>query len=374
MDRSPLPSISLYSKKDGADKEYHAKVVEVVGGYSVQTRHGKRGAAKEPKTVPPVLSFTEAIKEFEKIIKEKKSPKKGYTEDVSGFSYTDSSLQGTYSGNSPHLLVPITYQKLFELATDDRWGFQEKMNGERLMLDRAGTNVITSNKQGCVNTVPQQIVDNALQQKYDDILLDGENIRGVYYVFDILRYQNRSLSHLSAEERYAIYSGLETASNIVKVPMHFGTADKLSFLENIANKTGTEIVEGVVAKLLSAPYQPGRASPTNATQFKYKYVSDLSCVVLDVHRTKRSVSIGVVQDNRMRNIGNVGIPVNHLMPSVNDIIDVQYRHLFANGDLCEPVFLKARQDVMASECVIEQISRILENTVQLEDTQVESTN
>lgn len=360
MDRSPLPSISLYSKKDGADKEYHAKVVEVAGGYSVQTRHGKRGAAKEPKTIPPVLSFDEAIMEFEKIIKEKKSPKKGYTEDVSGFAYADTSLQGTHSGNLPHLLVPITYQRLLELAADDRWGFQEKMNGERLMLDRTNSKVVTSNKQGCVNAVPQQIVDGALQLEYDDVLLDGENIRGVFHVFDILRIQNRALSNLSAKERYDIYSSLDAGSNIVKVPMHFGTANKLSFLETIANKTGTEIVEGVVAKLLSAPYLPGRASPTNATQFKYKYVSDVSCVVLEVHKTKRSVSIGILQNNRMRNIGNVGIPVNHPMPAENDIIDVQYRHLFANGDLCEPVFLKARQDVLLSECVIEQISRILE--------------
>jgi hypothetical protein len=46
------------------------------------------------------------------------------------------------------------------------------------------------------------------------------------------------------------------------------------------------------------------------------------------------------------------------MPEVDSVIDVQYRHLYSQGDLCEPVFLKARSDVLISECRLSQVTRI----------------
>jgi len=76
MKRDPLPKVVLFCTKDGSDKEYHLEIIEVQGGYSLKILNGKRGAAKEQKGEKPVLSFEDAVKNFDRIVKEKTSPKK----------------------------------------------------------------------------------------------------------------------------------------------------------------------------------------------------------------------------------------------------------------------------------------------------------
>ena len=359
MNSESLPTISLFCTKGGSDKEYHATVIEVSGGYSVQTRYGRRGAAKIPKGELPVMTLEMAKKEFERLVKEKTSPAKGYTRDEYGTSYTDAETAGTFSGNLPHLLVPISIETLYELVYDDNYGFEQKIDGERLMIDRRQHEVVSSNKLGFVNTVPAQITNELLQSDHADILLDGESLNGQMHVFDILRLNGVCVKHLPMIERHRLLSEFVALKNLPKVPLYVGTEAKSAFLALAISGRAENLVEGVVAKQLDAPYSPGRATPSEATQFKFKFVDDASCVVMAVHPTKRSVAIGLLDQNgAMCEVGNVGIPVNSRMPDIDDIIDVQYRHKFEEGDLCEPVFLKHRSDILRNECMIGQVTRI----------------
>lgn len=357
MERSTLPKIALFCTEGGSDKEYHAEIVQVTGGYSVMTKFGKRGAAKAPKAIPPVVTYDQALAEFERIVKEKKSPKKGYTEEESGRGYASHELAGTMSQNRPHLLVAMAASQLEALIEDDSWGFEWKINGERLMVEKKSDIITTSNKLGVVNSVPQEIVDAVAALDASEVLLDGESLNGQFFVFDILSLKGKCLRNLGAEARFEHYNSLVTSDAIIKVDLVKGAAEKRALLERVKGAKG----EGIVAKLLSAPYAPGKASPTKATQFKHKLVEDSSVFVTAVHPTKRSASIGLLNDDGTTyDAGCVGIPTSAAMPNVGDVIDVQYRHLYFKGALCEPVYLKSRADVTASECHLAQVTRIVD--------------
>jgi bifunctional non-homologous end joining protein LigD len=355
MQREPLPKISLFCTKGGADKEYHAEIKEVADGYIVQTRFGKRGAAKIPKSEPPVLTYEEAVAEFESIVKDKKSPKKGYTEDVSGTAYDDVEFAGKMSGNLPHLLVRLDESNLESFIQDDRYSFEEKIDGERLMLQRNGESVTTSNKLGVINAVSMNLIEDACKISSNAFKLDGENLNRKYYVFDILELDGVCLKKMERIERYKIFQSLEMPSSFVKVPMVVGQVAKRAFFEEMKLKKR----EGIVAKLLDAPYVEGRAAPKLATQFKFKFMDEVSCIVLCQHKTKRSVELGLLgDDGSIVAVGNVTIPSNATMPRENDIIDVAFMYMYKDGALFQPQYLKPRTDVDRLDCLLSQISRI----------------
>lgn len=363
MQRDPLPRVALFCTKDGADKEYRVEIIEVEGGFSLKILNGKRGAAKEQKGDKPVLTLDEAIKEFERIVKEKTSPKKGYTTDESGLGYATSEIAGSMSGNMPHLLVPISFERLQELVHDDQYGFEEKIDGERLMADRQNDIVMTSNKLGVINNVSNAIVESVLSLNVTDILLDGENLNHEFHVFDVLRLNGECLKSKGTLERWETLTKLadrgHLPSSIKPIKLHVGAEQKAAFLQDALKKNRESFIEGIVVKHLAAPYVPGRAAPKQATHLKYKFVEDCSCLVVAVSKTKRSVTLGLYDaNNSIREVGNVGIPGNQNMPIAGDVIDVQYRHLYMQGDLCEPVYLKPRPDVLSHECVLSQVNRI----------------
>lgn len=363
---SSLPKIALFCTKDGSDKEYHIEMNAVAGGFTLKILNGKRGAAKEQKGEKPVMSFEDAHKEFDRLVKEKTSPKKGYTPDQSGVGYATNEIAGSMSGNMPHLLVPITFERLQELVQDDNYGFEEKIDGERLMVDRQEDNVTTSNKLGVINQVSNAIVDNIKNLRITDILLDGENRDHQFHVFDLLRINGQCVKEIGTLDRWQILEKhqSEFPANVKLVKLHVGTEQKAAFLQDALDKNRQSFIEGIVAKELNATYIAGKASPKLATHLKYKFVEDSSCVVVAVSKTKRSATIGLVDEsNQIREVGNVGIPVNQNMPNVDDVIDVQYRHLYMQGDFCEPVYLKPRTDVLKAECLLTQVTRIKPKSV-----------
>lgn len=363
MERAQLPKVALYCKKDGSDKEYRVEIIEVVGGYSLKIMNGKRGAAKEQRGEKPVLTLGEAKKEFERIVAEKTSIKKGYTFDESGTGYASSELAGKMSGNLPHLLIPISFDKLQELACDDLWMFEQKIDGERLMCDRKDNRVTTSNKLGAINSASMEIVDSVLKIAASDICLDGESKDHQYHVFDMTRLNGQCLKDIGTKERYNMLASLLERSgwpaNIILIQPAFTSEEKKQLIQDAFKGNEANLVEGIVAKRVDAPYLPGKATPTTATHLKFKFTEDTSCLIVGVSKTKRSATLGLyVEDGSIREVGNVGIPVNQSMPGLQDVIDVRYRHLFFGGDFCEPVYLKPRTDVLPEDCTVGQVTRI----------------
>jgi bifunctional non-homologous end joining protein LigD len=111
--------------------------------------------------------------------------------------------------------------------------------------------------------------------------------------------------------------------------------------------------EGVVFKDMDAPYSPGRPN-SGGPQLKCKFVESASFVVTRIN-AQRSVMLGLYDGNTLIPAGNVTIPPNHAIPA-KDVVEVRYLYAFKeSGSIYQPVYLGKRNDIPASECVVEQL-------------------
>ena len=146
---SDLPSISLYFREGGSDKEYHAHIDAKDGGFLVNFAYGKRGAALTigTKTSSPT-SREAAVKIYEKLVAEKMA--KGYTPSTDGKAFAMTEKAGDVSGLLPQLLNAIEEAEVERYLSDDAWVMEEKHDGRRLMVRVASGGVEAANRKGLV--------------------------------------------------------------------------------------------------------------------------------------------------------------------------------------------------------------------------------
>jgi len=97
-------SITLYSKKDGADKAYQIVLEAKDGGFIVTGYNGRRGGSMkaQPKTAAP-LPYADAKATYDALLKSKL--KGGYTPGEDGSAYASPIDVGTRTGIELHLLT-----------------------------------------------------------------------------------------------------------------------------------------------------------------------------------------------------------------------------------------------------------------------------
>jgi bifunctional non-homologous end joining protein LigD len=186
-----------------------------------------------------------------------------------------------------------------------------------------------------------------------DIILDGECVGDVLYVFDILYLEKDSLLAYPYQERLALLTELldvPSLSHIEVVETTFAPAQKAI----LYNRLKKDRKEGVVFKRLDAPYTPGRPA-SGGTQLKHKFCATLSAVVAKAN-AQRSVEVRLLNGEGWVPAGNVTIPANYPVPKVGAVVEVKYLYAMpGSGCLYQPVYLGARTDVESHECVVSQL-------------------
>jgi bifunctional non-homologous end joining protein LigD len=203
-----------------------------------------------------------------------------------------------------------------------------------------------------------------------DALMDGEQVRSRYFVFDLMELNGRDLRPMAYLQRRAFLEALVASGsqNLVEVvPTMNDPAVKRAELERL-RKAGAE---GVVFKRIHSSYQPGRPA-SGGDQVKLKFYETASVVVLAVN-DKRSVLMGVypapVDHPRAAGmppkfqghaeiaipVGNVTIPANHKIPRVGARIEVRMLYAYPTGSIYQPTYLGERTDVDAPECHAAQL-------------------
>lgn len=353
-----LPKVTLYSTVGGSDKVYCLEIVAQGDGYVVNFANGRRGGTLQhgTKTSSPV-PLAAAQKAYDKVYKEKTG--KGYTlgEGEQAFSGTDNS--GRVSGHLPQLLNPISREEMIALAHNPAYLFQEKHDGNRVTIRKTGGKVEAVNRKGLTIGFPKGVETEALTLG-GDFILDGEMIDQCFYAFDCLKHPEAGdVRDRCVKDRYAwlqqvIFSlkGLADGdlTAIFLVEAAFTTKDKLALFERV-EKQGRE---GVVAKLISAPYEIGRPN-SGGNWLKFKFRHSATVIVSKVN-SQRSVGMAVIgEKGETVEIGNVTIPANANIPNAGDLIEVSYRHANVGGSLIEPVYHALRTDIDQTECVIGQL-------------------
>jgi bifunctional non-homologous end joining protein LigD len=351
-----MDKINLYYKDGKSDKVYHAQIVEKDGGYIVPFQYGRRGTtlATGEKTKEPV-TLEKAQSILASLYKEKTG--KGYTEGEDGAVFQSKSLEERFTGNVPQLLnaFPKDEKKrealLIELLNDDDWVMQEKHDGWRTMIQKELTGVSASNKKGLSVAIPQSVADK-FNHLSVEALFDGELIGEEYHIFDLLMLNGKNVRDKSVIERLEMLKNLEVSSMVT--PTYYTSNAKSQKFEELKRDKKTKR-EGVVFKKKDAKYVPGRPA-SGGNQRKYKFMEESTMVVLSHNDTKRSIGVGVYDENKnMIPLGNVTIYANQDIPAIGAIVEIRYMHCFEGGSIYVSSLKCERPDQDESDCILSQI-------------------
>src|ERR1035437_4380993 len=209
------PRVTLYYREGSSDKVYHASIEPQGEGFVVNIAYGRRGSTMNTgtKTQTPV-AYEAAKTIYEKLIGEKTA--KGYTQGPDGTPYQNTSKEDRVTDLLPQLLNPIDEKEVKRLLKDPAWCAQEKFDGRRLLLRKAGAEIHGINRKGLLIGLPSPIVVGA-HKIGSDFILDGECVGDVLYAFDLLEWDGEDLRTKSYQRRVVKLSSLLNRPDITHI-------------------------------------------------------------------------------------------------------------------------------------------------------------
>ena len=341
-----IESVELRYQEGTSDKVYRASIERSGGGYVVNFAYGRRGSALNTgtKTESPMpLAGAEAV--YRKLVQSKAA--KGYRVHGGGGSQSIAVADnaGRDTGLRPQLPNPVTEAGAVACIRADIWCAQEKYDGRRLLLRKAGDRTVTAaNRKGLAVACPEAITA-ALSAVDTPFTVDGELVGERFHAFDLLESPAGDLRQSVYGERLSALESLLgrcTGTAFEVAPTVFGASAKKAFVESLR----TAGKEGAVFKDLYATWTEGKQA-SGGPALKLKFWETCSCVVLRVNAGKRSVEVGLGGCG----VGSVTIPPNYSVPTPGKVVEVRYLYVAGiGGSLYQPVYLGERDDIDASEC------------------------
>ena len=372
MDRV-VSEILLRCQEGTADKEYRIQTVEAADGtFAVLAANCRRGQAwVDQGAKAQGVGRDVADKKAASLAKSKVG--KGY-QVVSAGGTGVALVQASKADPAeplvrPQLLCPIQPEEADPYLDSWDWTMEEKHDGHRQTARKVAQAISAYNKKGTPVSLDGDVAQ-AVGTFSGDALMDGEQVRSRYSVFDLMELNGRDLRPMPYLQRRAFLEALVASGSqslVEVVPTMNDPALKRAELERL-RKAGAE---GVVFKRIHPLYQPGRPA-SGGDQVKLKFYETLSVVVLAVN-DKRSVQMGVypapADHPRAAGmppkfqgpaevvipVGNVTIPANHTIPKVGTIAEIRYLYAYPNGSIYQPTHLGERTDVDAPECHAAQL-------------------
>ena len=218
--------------------------------------------------------------------------------------------------------------------SDDSFCAQEKLNGERMLVEKAGESVWAFNRQGDAKALPETVEAVALTSGAD-FILDGEWIAGEFVAFDVLSINGADVTALPQSARFA---ALAEVSPFRLVRQALGE-DKSDLLESVRAEKG----EGLVFKLRDAAYLDGRTE----VGVKFKFWKSASFIVTDLDIAKGTIGT---------EMGRCAFPFAGVWPKVGDIVEIRYLLITKNGKFSQPAFLGVRSDLTTADVAAQVIA------------------
>ena len=351
MNASQIERVTLYYREGSSDKVYQASIEPQGGLFVVNFAYGRRGSTMttSTKTQTPV-DYDSSRSIYDKLVREKKA--KGYTEGPDGTPYQHTDKEDRVSGFLPQLLNPIDEKAAKRLLKDPAWAVQEKFDGRRVLVRKAGAQIHGINRKGLLIGLPSPIVVGA-HKIGSDCLLDGECVGDVLFAFDLLEWNREDYRPKPYQHRFIKLYHLVNRPDITHIEFVETRTDPTD-KERLFRQLQAGKREGVVFKRLDAPYTPGRPN-SGGTQLKHKFYATRSAVVSKVN-DKRSVELLLLNGKRWIPVGNVTIPASFKVPAMGEVVEIRYLYAFRESNaLYQPVYLGPRQDIAQLECVMSQL-------------------
>jgi bifunctional non-homologous end joining protein LigD len=354
---------TLYFKRGSSDKQYTVTLRHHEDDWwDVLYAYGRRGGPQKTclKT-EMALPYEEAKVVYDKLIHAKQL--KGYTADGEAIAFADNPNAGEDTGFRPQLLNEVTLKDAedFYLTNMPSVAVQTKWDGERraAILKKGIPNTFTNRKgqakgiRDTIDTACTELIEGPLIHSFQ---LDCEDMGEYLVVFDILSVNEIDMTGKSFAERaeslivldcMITHAGLEKYIR-VEQPTYPTSLKEFRWLIEHARVHNEE---GVVIRLASAPYEPGKPA-TGGPCLKYKFIGEATCMVIGDVKGKRSMEIAVRSDsfpstpNKYVPVGKVTIPPNYEMPEIGDLVEVRYMNIM-KGDgakLFQPRYKGLRTD------------------------------
>jgi bifunctional non-homologous end joining protein LigD len=350
----------LYFQQGSSDKVYHLQLENVQDQWSVQAQWGRRGSALQSDVKVSDTSYEGAKRVYDRILREKTS--KGYQiaqATANGNEAIAVGLPATkeHSGHTPELLTPIEEPQALLLAQDASWWFQQKFDGRRLAVQKSEGKYSGINKLGQIVPIDSRLTESLDRVQVQGFLADGEITDSHLYIWDLLSVNDTDLRIQPYEIRYShLTQHFRGVSDVLRVcETAMTTKAKRDFVKRMHSTNA----EGFVCKNRNAAYAGGRAGQ----HFKCKFVATASFIVGPKPDKKaddghRSIAVYLLDGNRPRFMGAVGVPDRYPLPRVEQIVEVRYLycHPGPEGKLIQAKYFgKVREDVALADCCVSQL-------------------
>ena len=353
-------TIELYFQQGSSDKVYHLQLENVGEQWSVNAQWGRRGSALQGDTKVSSVAYEEAKRVYDRIIREKTG--KGYRiaqATTNGDTPISVGLPAVkeHSGHAPELLTPIEEPEALQLAQDASWWFQQKFDGRRLAVQKMDGQYSGINKLGQLIPIDSRLTKYLESVQAQGFLVDGEITDSRFHLWDLLDINGTDLRIQPYEIRYArlglVFRGVDEALRVCDTAMT--PRAKRAFAKAMHESRA----EGFVCKNRNAAYAGGRAGQ----HFKCKFVTSSSFIVgskpvanaADGHR---SIGLYLLEQNRQRFMGTVGVPERYAIPHDGQIVEIRYLycHPGVDGKLIQAKYFgKIRDDVARGDCSVSQL-------------------
>jgi ATP dependent DNA ligase-like protein len=247
------------------------------------------------------------------------------------------------------LLTPITEREAMRYIKSDDYLAQVKEDGDRQGICKRNGAIFGVNRKGKPVALRPEVAAEYAKLDADTFLLDGETVNGSV-VWDVLQLDGADLRQRPYVERLDALRGLVgSGRGLVRVVRTWdGTAEKSKAVLDL-HAAGAE---GVVFKLKSAPWKPGRSGQHTKLKFWKSVTARVCATTARKHMDKNSVALELFDGGRWQLVGHVSVNGKD-RPTVNDLVEVRYLNF--QRALYQTELLRVRTDVDESAATMAQL-------------------
>lgn len=363
----PVKSIQLFFQEGSSDKVYNAQIVKDGDAYTVLCQWGRRGASLQEGSKAVRVPLAVAQRKFDSLVREKTG--KGYqqiTDDVQPAAVAPPEGQGSGSkvtgkrarvGIKAQLAEALDDEStLAKFLADDSVVAQQKIDGERVLV-HVGDELLVTNREGQKKDVALATFAG-LEYLPRGTILDGELLGSEYWLFDVLAFAGDDVKTRGYLERFEILDGeVEPAlsGDIRVLPVAVGKKQK----QKLHDKLRAANAEGLILKDREAPYSPGAR---NAAMRKFKFTKSADVVILE--NAGNAYLMAVYDGRKLFEVGKVFAGTTNASRKALDaalargekpVCEVKYLYATDDHQLFQPVFVGARTDKLAKDCLRAQL-------------------
>lgn len=254
----------------------------------------------------------------------------------------------------PMLAKNAEAARVAECLNDPQWFFQQKLDGDRLMVHVNDGAVSALNRNGEFrrNSVPRFVLDQ-FRGLSGEWFFDGELLGETFWVFDMPRAGTVVGPDNTFEFRLDMLDVVMNRAQMDRrwvrlLPTARTVGDKMRLVRQVVAQGG----EGAILKHRSSTYRPGCRSDQ---MLKFKQWNTVDVVISAVRvNGHNNCEYAALDGDRWVMVGSCSLEGKPAV-KIGDVVEVKYLYASEDRKLYQPSLLRIRDDKPAEQCTIDQL-------------------